>query len=256
MTNNQTANAAVKRLRSGSISRAIRAGVARNQRGSLIAEGAAGMVFVTIGVVCSILLLVNAGLSFYYKEKLGFVCDQSARFAASKDQSTREADTKKYVEELVKAIGLPADQLSVQIKDTDIMGAKHVGVHVEANFGLISDGRVIPGFLRLGEDSLVNTESSGGMGGVKGYALIQQADVDEVIAIPIAYTGRSSSAHQSMIGKMPKTDKPVYQIFSGKADGFGFPALQQSGASTGAKGVAAALMRNDSQWASEYRDTL
>ena len=66
----------------------------RRQNGSLIAEGAAGMVLISIGVVGSILLLINAGLSFYYKEKLGFVCDQTARYAASRSESSRESETR------------------------------------------------------------------------------------------------------------------------------------------------------------------
>lgn len=253
MTNKQTTNSdnVVSKLTSARLRRAA----ARNNRGSLIAEGAAGMVFITIGVVCCVLLLINAGLSFYYKEKLGFVCDQSARYAASRSESSRDSETKAYVEEVVKAIGLPADQLAVQIKESEICGAKHIGVHIEANFGLISDGRVIPGFLRLSDDSLVNTQS-GGAGEIKGYALIQQASQDDFIAVPVAYTGRSGSAIGSMMGKYPKSSKPLYQLFTDSANGQAIGGANSKQSAFGTKTVTADLMSWDNKQGAEHRDTL
>lgn len=228
----------------------------RRQNGSLIAEGAAGMVLISIGVVGSILLLINAGLSFYYKEKLGFVCDQTARYAASRSESSRESETKQYVEEIIKAIGLPADQVTIELKEPQVGGAKHIQVHIEANFGLISDGRFIPGFMRLGEDSLVNTESGGSGGDVKGYALIQQTSQDDFIAVPIAYTGRSAAAIGSMMGKYPKSSKPLYQLYTDSPVGTPIRGANSSSSAFGNKTLAAERMNWDNQQGAELRDSL
>src|SRR6185369_3630926 len=54
---------------------------ARSQRGSGLAEGVIGLCMVITGTAIATVLLTDVGMSLYYKQKLGFVANQTAVFA-------------------------------------------------------------------------------------------------------------------------------------------------------------------------------
>lgn len=54
----------------------------RRAHGAALVEGVISLVMITIGTVAAVTLLVNAGMTTYYKEKIGFVANQCATYAA------------------------------------------------------------------------------------------------------------------------------------------------------------------------------
>lgn len=93
----------------------------RTNRGSGIIEGVTGLWVVVSGTVAAVLLLVNVGMSTFYKEKIAFVTNNCATFAASKaswggaykpgsnPDQVREA-TIDMAAKLLKKMGLPQAQ--------------------------------------------------------------------------------------------------------------------------------------------------
>jgi hypothetical protein len=116
----------------------------RRQSGQGLTEGVAGLLLVTTGIVLGVLLLVNSGLLLFYKEKLAFVTDQTAKFAATLSSDTRDDDTEKFAKELLGKVGLPSKQATVKVDDTTLAGQAAVSVAITDNFGLFGNGEILP----------------------------------------------------------------------------------------------------------------
>ena len=89
--------------------RTIKAGSnARRQNGSAIVEGVVSLCMITIGVVLFVGFLINVGFSSYYKERLGWVADQTARYASSlggEDLNENKDKVKKFSTEMLNHMG-------------------------------------------------------------------------------------------------------------------------------------------------------
>ena len=127
-----------------------------NQSGAVLVEGVVALVLIITGTVLGTLLLVNSGLSTYYKEKLGFVANQAAQFAfqipADKDP---KAQTTAFVLELMEKIGLPSENTVVTTDNTvQVAGVRGAKVVITANLKLIGKGDVLPLTIPLTETSI------------------------------------------------------------------------------------------------------
>lgn len=127
-----------------------------NQNGAVLVEGVVALVLIIIGTVLGTLLLVNSGLSIYYKEKLGFVANQASQFAfqlpADKDPRPQ---TTVFVNELIEKIGLPAEKTTVTTDNTvQIAGVRGAKVIISAELKLIGKGDVLPLTIPLTETAI------------------------------------------------------------------------------------------------------
>ena len=125
----------------------------RSQRGQ-IELFAAIFVVGTIGVAGYAFVLVDTGLSAYYKEKLQYVAQQGAAYAANcKDKDVNSA-TQKVVSSM-------CEQMNLQVSDliVDTSGGQPASCRVSASFPIIQ-GSVLPASI-----SLSDVETSSGSSG-------------------------------------------------------------------------------------------
>jgi Flp pilus assembly protein TadG len=111
----------------------------RSQSGQAIAEGAAAVVMIMAVVIGGLLFLVNSGVAAYYKQKLAFASEQAAAYAASLPESSRQDQTKSFVPQLLKQLGLNASSVAQDVFSVDIGGQQGVLVSISAK-GLPSIG--------------------------------------------------------------------------------------------------------------------
>lgn len=124
--------------------------------GAVLVEGVVALVLIIIGTILGTLLLVNAGLSTYYKEKLGFVANQASQFAFQfPADSNPQAQTTAFVTELMEKIGLPAEKTVVTTDNTvRIAGVRGAKVTITADLKLIGKGDVLPLTIPLTETAI------------------------------------------------------------------------------------------------------
>jgi len=133
-----------KRLRTNSKMTAARS------RGAVLAEGVAALWMITIGVVCGVTLLINVGMSTYYKEKMGFITNQAATYASSLPAGYDIRDkTIAIVKGLLKDMNMPTSDYNVKVTASRI--EDHAAVSVELrinNLPLFGNGEWLP--LKIG----------------------------------------------------------------------------------------------------------
>jgi hypothetical protein len=109
--------------------------------------------------------MVNAGMSTYYKEKLGFVTNQCATYAASLSPGDDlEGKTGLMAKALLKAMGMPSQTVKVKVDATALEDRGGLKVTVSVNgFGLFGSGDLIPTSISLQDTaiSLRNGSPSG-----------------------------------------------------------------------------------------------
>lgn len=128
----------------------------RRQNGSGIVEGVMGVVLIAAVTVGGTALLINSAVAGYYKEKLGFIANQAAKFAAdsaswngsfkpSARTDSLNAGTRDVVNEMLSTVGLPeAREVSVTIENQQVV----VEIAVEG-FALPSGGGIFPAAISL-----------------------------------------------------------------------------------------------------------
>jgi hypothetical protein len=116
----------------------------RSQRGQ-IELFAAILVVGTIGVAGYAFLLVDTGLSAYYKEKLQYVAQQGAAYAAN----CKDKDVNSATQKVVSAM---CEQMNLQVSDliVDASSGQPASCKVSASFPIIQ-GSVLPARISLSD---------------------------------------------------------------------------------------------------------
>jgi hypothetical protein len=120
------------------------------ERGAVLAEGVAALWMITIGVVCGVTLLINCGMSTYYKEKMGFIANQAATYASClPGGSDVREKTVAVVKGLLTDMKMPTNDYSVKVAATAIDGHPAVSVEIRINnLPLFGNGDYLP--LKIG----------------------------------------------------------------------------------------------------------
>ena len=114
----------------------------RSPKGAALVEGVVSLVMIIIGTMAAVTLLVNAGMTTYYKEKIGFVANQCATYAASLSPGDDlEGKTSLLAKKLVGAMGMPNS--SVQLKVVEMPIEDRVGLKITLGVGNL--GTVVGG---------------------------------------------------------------------------------------------------------------
>lgn len=140
----------------------------RNELGQAMA--AVDLLIIVPASVGCILLMLNCGMSAFYKQKLGFATTQAATYAASISRNQRERDTKEFTNELLQKMALPNDG-EVKVEEVTVRGKQGVSVEVTENLSLFGDGSVIPMSIKLSDRSVAicNAGGSNSSGNADGY---------------------------------------------------------------------------------------
>lgn len=130
----------------------------RTATGQGLIEGVSGLLLLTMCLVLFIGFLMNVGFSAYYKEQIGFICDQAARYASSlSDENPVENQQKieKYVAGLFKQLGIAGQNIKVTVADKYIDEAETISVEIATDLPILQP---VPGLfptqLSLKERSL------------------------------------------------------------------------------------------------------
>lgn len=146
---------------------------ARAARGQGIVEGVVGIVILIIGVVLAVLLLVNAGVSAFYKSRIGFITQQAADFASQKqgDRAALEAFTK----DLLKESGLP-EMNSLEVENISVADQDAVRVRlIVKGLSLVGNGDILPKEINI-EDVAVKTVQGGAHNGDAVLSIIRSGN--------------------------------------------------------------------------------
>lgn len=132
----------------------------RGQCGAALAEGAASLIILTVGTVCAVLLLTNAGMSTYYKGKLGFIANQCAVYAASLNPGDDlKTKTETYAKTLVAGMGFPTQGCRVKLSEQPVEDRSGVKVTISlSGLQLFGGGDILPTKIAM-EDSALATRS-------------------------------------------------------------------------------------------------
>lgn len=135
--------------------------LSRSTSGAALVEGVVALCLITMGTVVAVTLLVNTGMSTYYKEKLGFIANQAAIYAASIPPSEDiVTSTKPVVQDLLLKMGLPASQFKLTGMHTDVAGKPAVSVTIAISaLPLFGDGQLLPLSISL-QDTAVTMRST------------------------------------------------------------------------------------------------
>ncbi len=106
-------------------------------------EGVVGLVLVIGGALMAFLLLMNTGVATYNKEKIGFVANSAASYAATlTDPSTRQANVESLVGTTMSNMGLNSASTVVTIKDLTEASIPAVSVTVAVNIPTLLSGSI------------------------------------------------------------------------------------------------------------------
>lgn len=132
--------------------------VRRNQTGAVLAEGVVSIWLIVTVVVASISLLINTGMSMFYKQKIAFIAMQTATYAAQlKLADDRQARGETYAKSLIKTMGLPVINSEITIKELVVEGAPSIEVAITlANLPLFHgpESGMLPFSVTLGDKAV------------------------------------------------------------------------------------------------------
>lgn len=135
-------------------------GKIRNTRGAGILQGVVCLMVLVIGVVLGVLLLVNAGIAAYQKEKLAFIANQSAAYATSflpSEQAAAPPKVINFAQELCSNMGVSSPNVTVNLGVP--MGAQKMAqVGISAPISTLAPGAftsVIPTGLQMSDTESV-----------------------------------------------------------------------------------------------------
>jgi hypothetical protein len=130
----------------------------RKNKGAALVEGVVSLAMVIGGVILGVLLLVNVGVSMYYKQKLGIVSNHAAQFAATQDPGdpNLQFNTLMKARAIATAMGLPP----VNITTIDLSNPDFVTVTVNMSGVLIGKGDVIPSAVNISDTASASKSAS------------------------------------------------------------------------------------------------
>lgn len=126
----------------------------RNQRGASLVESVVGLLIVVVGTVLGALMLLNVGRVTYYKQKISFVAQQLAYYAAilpaPQDDPSVQPLLQTMAQQMVDRMGLNASQVTVTA------GAAPIALDPQAGVGVKVDLAVqFPTLLSAGFNSTI-----------------------------------------------------------------------------------------------------
>ena len=156
----------------------------RNDKGQALVEGATALVLIIMGTVLASLFLLNVGLGVFYKEKLGFIADQSAKYASALPAAQADKGAKDIAAQLISEMKLPIKNTQVTVDNSD---AKTIQVSISGQCAMFNNSLgVLPLQISL-SDTASAVKSSGSSGGsFAGYLKGVGAAGD--IYVPFSYS--------------------------------------------------------------------
>jgi hypothetical protein len=114
----------------------------RQSRGSGIILGVVSSLLLVCSGVMSVLLLLNTGVSMYYREKLGFIADQAATYASTysaflQNTGTRDSDVSAMVNALMSSMDLNSSNTTVSVTGSTSPG-QQISVTITANLPIVT----------------------------------------------------------------------------------------------------------------------
>lgn len=130
----------------------------RKQRGAALAEGVVALWLIISITVAAISLLINSGMSMFYKQKIAYVAMQTATYTAQmKMHEDKKTQGEALAKKLLQTMGFNTSQADVQVKETTIDGAPCVQVDITiANLPLFhgTEAGMMPFSVTLGDSAV------------------------------------------------------------------------------------------------------
>ena len=129
----------------------------RSSAGQGLIEGVCSLVLITMGVVLFVAFLLNVGFSSYYKERLGFVVDQAARYAGSLsgEDAGKKEDVEKFCIAMMKQMAIDGQNVTIKLAKADLNGEEGTTVEISTDLPLVQQlGGVFPAKINLTEHSV------------------------------------------------------------------------------------------------------
>ena len=154
----------------------------RSEHGSVLIEGVAGILLITIGLVLCVAFLMNVGFSSYYKERLGFAVDQTARFAAhfpDSDKAWKKHKVEQYALDMMKNMGFGNQHTTVKSEEIQLNGEDASAVEISSDFPICQQMKeIFPDKLALTERS-VALKGGAKLAGYLRYSISTQSGVQD-----------------------------------------------------------------------------
>lgn len=130
----------------------------RKTNAAALVEGVVSLAMVIGGVILGVLLLVNIGISMYYKQKLGLVSSHVARYVATQDPNDGNLGTNAQAQatSIANAMSLP----NVQVTTINLNHPDFVTVTVNMSGVLIGKGDVIPTAINISDTASVSKSAN------------------------------------------------------------------------------------------------
>ncbi len=103
----------------------------RSRRGAVLLEGVAAIwLIVTVSVV-SISLLINSGMSMFYKQKIAFVAMETAIYTAGLKMNVDKVATgEEFAKQMLNGMGMSVQNAKIEIKETMVMDAPAISAQI------------------------------------------------------------------------------------------------------------------------------
>lgn len=163
----------------------------RTQKGSGTVEGVVGVWLVVCAVVLGTMLLVSAGMITYCKEKLGFVANQAADYAAVlPPDGARQGLVLNSVKALLTSMGFPTSNTQVTITDLTLqapISRPAVKVTIATPFSTFlanAGGQIIPPQITVSDSAIALNN-----GWYPAYAVVVNLQGQKSLGIMVDGTG-------------------------------------------------------------------
>jgi Flp pilus assembly protein TadG len=134
--------------------------IRKRNSGAALVEGVIALMMIIMGTVGAVLLMVNTGMSMYYKQKLSFVAQQAASYiallSAADDIEVKGEDTSRA---LMQAMGMDPNRCTVHIELTTVQDLPAVSVTLATDVKLFGKGDVLPLSIKI-QDTAVAIKGS------------------------------------------------------------------------------------------------
>jgi hypothetical protein len=123
--------------------------------------------------------IVSSAMTAYYKQQLGFICTQSATYAAGRPTSTAQSDTTAFVVSMEQQMNMGTGSPVVTVVQSTINGAPAKSVAVKDRFPVLGLGAGLWNVSLQAAAVAASTASSGNGGspaGVTGWYSLYETD--------------------------------------------------------------------------------
>jgi len=136
----------------------------RDQHGAALAEGVVSLWLIISIAVASICLLVNSGMSMFYKQKIAYVAQQTATYTAQmKMNEDKKTKGEEVAKKLLAAMGFQTMNAEIDIKEETIEDAPCISVSITLkNLPLFqgSEPGMMPFSVTLGDKAVAIRQQS------------------------------------------------------------------------------------------------